>query len=69
MHTCFNPACLQPHHLLLGSIADNNLKGTKAIIQYKKLSKEQGRTYWGKGWDMEHPLEDEDDEDNDEASV
>lgn len=69
LHTCSNPACLQPHHLLYGSIADNNLKGTKAIIRCKRLSEEQGRLYWGKGWDMEHPLEDEDDEDNDEASV
>ena len=48
LHTCHQGAgCHQPHHLLYGSIADNNLRGTKAIARYKELAKEQDREYYG----------------------
>ena len=48
LHTCHQGAgCHQPHHLLYGSIADNNLRGAKAIKRYKELALEQNRDYYG----------------------
>ena len=43
MHTCHNPACLNPHHLLWGSHKDNKLTGNAAQARYQELLQAQGR--------------------------
>lgn len=43
MHTCHNPGCLNPHHLVWGSSKDNKLKGAAAQARYLELKHAQGR--------------------------
>ncbi len=49
LHTCGTVGCHQPHHLLYGSVEDNNLTGLAAIRRYKELALEQHREYFGLG--------------------
>ena len=37
MHTCNNPGCLNPHHLVWGSDLDNRLKGGEAEAKNMEL--------------------------------
>ena len=54
IHTCHQGVgCHQPHHMLYGTKADNNLRGRKAIRRYKQLAEEQGRIYYGMGEDVD----------------
>ena len=41
MHTCHNPGCLNPHHLLWGSHKDNKLRGVAALSRYRILIQSQ----------------------------
>lgn len=47
LHTCGNVGCHQPHHLLYGTVTDNNIKSERAILRYKALAEEQDRDYYG----------------------
>ena len=47
MHTCHNPGCLNPHHLVWGTSLDNSRKGVAATARYHQLMIAQGRPYAG----------------------
>jgi predicted XRE-type DNA-binding protein len=40
MHTCDNPRCVNPKHLVLGTLADNNLDRAKKFRSAGKLKRE-----------------------------
>lgn len=42
LHACDNPCCVNPAHLVNGTIQDNNLD--------KALKKRNTKEYWGKDW-------------------
>ena len=65
LHTCETVGCHQPHHLLYGNVADNNLKGAQAIRRYTTRAMEQGRIYYGKGEEEEE--EEEEGEEGDDG--
>ena len=43
MHTCHNPGCLNPHHLVWGTPKDNKLTGGAAQARYTELVINQDR--------------------------
>lgn len=44
LHSCDNPACCNPHHLFLGTAADNNADRARKGRSYTRITPDQVRT-------------------------